>query len=203
MPSEGRRLNPFSRRLILVSAGVLLLGAAAFLFKNALLTAAGSALIEDDGPAHAQAAVVLGGDEDAKRILKAAELAKAGYVPWILVSGPSGFGVHECDLTIPYAEGHGYPASFFRPYPDECKSTRDEADVIGKYLRDHKITRILLVTSNYHTRRAARLFRKQNPGLQVRAIAAPDLWFSPNGWWRNREGRKTFLLEWLKTLSEY
>ena len=33
-------------------------------------------------------------------------------------------------------------------------------------------------------------------------IAAPDQYFSPDGWWNNREGRKTFVIEWMKTVAE-
>jgi hypothetical protein len=34
-------------------------------------------------------------------------------------------------------------------------------------------------------------------------VAAPDLYFTPDGWWKNREGRKTFLLEWMKTVATW
>ena len=32
-------------------------------------------------------------------------------------------------------------------------------------------------------------------------VAAPDEFFTTNGWWRTREGRKIFFLEWTKTLT--
>jgi hypothetical protein len=32
-------------------------------------------------------------------------------------------------------------------------------------------------------------------------IAAPDKYFSASNWWHNREGRKTFLVEWEKTVA--
>jgi hypothetical protein len=35
----------------------------------------------------------------------------------------------------------------------------------------------------------------------MRVVAAPDDYFSADGWWRNREGRKVFLVEWLKTVA--
>ena len=167
------------------------------------MTAAGAALVEDDGTEKMQAAVVLGGDEDCERILKAALLARAGYVPFIIVSGPAAFGVHECDLTISYAERKGFPAAFFQPFPNDFTSTRAEADGIGQLLRSKGLKRVLLVTSNYHTRRAARLFRQENRDLEVRVVPAPDYSFSPESWWQNREGRKTFFLEWTKTVAAW
>lgn len=159
--------------------------------------------MEDDGLRKMQAAVVLGGDDDCSRILKAASLARAGYAPFVLVSGPAAFGVHESDLDIHCAEQHGYPAALFRAFPGDFTSTRGEAGTIGDYLRTQGISHILLVTSNYHTHRAARLFRLANPGLDVRVIPAPDSAFSPENWWGNREGQKTFFLEWTKTITEW
>jgi uncharacterized SAM-binding protein YcdF (DUF218 family) len=171
--------------------------------RKPLLTAAGTALVEDDGPGKEQAAVVLGGDYDCSRILKAASLAKAGWVPFVIVSGPQAFGGHESDLTVKYAELQGYPPALFRPYPHHFTSTAAEVKGIGQYLRANGMTRILLVTSNYHTHRAARTFRQANPGIAVRVVPAPDQSFTPTAWWMNREGRKTFLLEWTKTVAAW
>lgn len=195
----------FSRRLrdwrILLAACLALLVLVFWIFHTAILTAAGSALVENDGPAKEQAAVVLGGDYLCTRILKAAELARAGYVPVVIVSGPQAFGGHESDLTVKCAEEQGFPASYFRPFPNSFTSTASEVRGIGAYLRANGISRIILVTSNYHTHRAARTFREANPGIRVRVIPAPDPSFDPSGWWENREGRKTFLLEWTKTVA--
>jgi uncharacterized SAM-binding protein YcdF (DUF218 family) len=186
---------------VLSLSGLLLLLVISWIFRRPVLTAAGSALVEDDGPAKEQAAVVLGGDYLCTRILKAAALAKAGYVPFVIVSGPQAFGGHESDLTVKYAEEQGYPPSVFRPYPNHFTSTAAEVRGLGDYLRANGIRRIILVTSNYHTHRAARTFREANPGIAVRVIPAPDPSFTPSGWWKDREGRKTFLLEWTKTVA--
>lgn len=187
-------------RIISVASLALLLFLS-WIFRAQLLTAAGSALVENDGPAKAQAAVVLGGDTAGTRILTAAGLVRKGYVPFVIVSGPGGFGGHESDLTVRYAETQGFPASFFHPYPNEFTSTGEEVKGIGAYLRANGISRILLVTSNFHTHRAGRTFREANPGISVRMIPAPDPFFTPSTWWKKREGRKTFLLEWTKTVA--
>jgi uncharacterized SAM-binding protein YcdF (DUF218 family) len=95
----------------------------------------------------------------------------------------------------------GYPAALFRALPNDSDSTTTESKLLGDYLRAHQIRSILLVTSNYHTRRAARLFRRRNPGLTVYAEPAPDQFFTPETWWRTRSGQRTFLLEWTKTVA--
>lgn len=182
---------------------LLAIAAAVWFGRHPLLAAAGRALVENDGPQKAQAIVVLGGDDYGCRIIKAAQLATEGYAPFVIVSGPRMLLGHESDMTIQYAEQKGHPASLFHPLPNDTHSTRSETLFIGKYLREHGIRKILLVTSNYHTRRAAHLMRSQNPGLQVAVIPAPDPYFTPDGWWKTREGQKTFLIEWLKTAATW
>ena len=181
----------------------ILLLATLWLFREPLLTAAGDALIESDTPQKAQAIVVLGGDDHGCRIIRAAQLASAGYASFVIVSGPRWVVGHESDMTIQYARQKGYPASLFRPFPNESDSTRSETVLLGKYLKANGIYRIILVTSNYHTRRAALLMRRQNPWLQVGVVPAPDPFFTPDGWWKSRNGEKTFLLEWLKTIATW
>jgi uncharacterized SAM-binding protein YcdF (DUF218 family) len=166
------------------------------------MTALGKLLIHDDGPAHAEMAVVLAGDFYGNRILRAAELVKQGYVPKVLVSGPHVFyGIYECDAAIPFAVAHGYPQAWFLRAPHEALSTRAEADVILQDLRSLGVHRFLLVTSDFHTGRASRIFRAAGPGFDMRTVAAPDKYFTPTGWWRNREGQKTFFMEWSKTFA--
>jgi len=157
--------------------------------------------VENDKPEKADAAVVLGGDEFGTRILKAAQLATAGYAPYVLVSGPHKLLGHESDYMIEYARRQGYPTSLFRPLPHELNSTRAESEMIDHYLRSHNVKKVLLVTSNYHTARAARLMRKFSPQLKVIVVAASDPAFTPDGWWKTREGQKMFAYEWLKTIA--
>ncbi|MBV9613660.1 MAG: YdcF family protein, partial [Acidobacteriaceae bacterium] len=140
-----------------------------WIFRTPLLTWTGELLVEDDGAQKAQAIVVLGGDDSGMRILTAAQLAQAGYAPYVIVDGPKSLLGKESDATIQYAVGKGYAQSLFRPLPlpDAVRSTRAEADCVGRSLKERRIDKILLVTSNYHTRRAAQLFRRSNPKLQI------------------------------------
>ena len=183
----------------------MFLAVAVWLLSSPLLTFAGGILVEDDGPRKADLAVVLGGDEFGARITKGAELAKAGYVPYVLVSGPEGLLGPESDATIEFARRKGFPVSMFRaaPLPGQANSTESEAVYLGKYLKQKGVHSILLVTSNFHTRRAARLWRQENPWLDVSVEAAPDRFFTPSTWWKSRPGKKTFLYEWMKTISTW
>lgn len=189
------------------------LGCLGVLFAGALALAAASTLwlplagtwLEKAGPPHkADIALVLAGDHLGQRILTGAELTRAGYVPRVLVSGPSGmFGFHESDLAIAYAVKHGWPESLFVPAPNETRSTRDESATLVPLMRRMGVRSFVLVTSDYHTRRAGNLFRAAAPDLAMYVVAAPDAEFQLNRWWQTREGRKTVLTEWLKTIATW
>jgi uncharacterized SAM-binding protein YcdF (DUF218 family) len=180
------------------------LAIAACLSFNLWLPWFGHALIRNDGPVKAEIAVVLGGDEYGLRITKAAELVRDGYVPVVLVSGPALFDIYECDVAIAFAVRKGYPASWFIPFPNTTRSTREEASSILSELARRGIHSFLLVTSDYHTARAGRIYRAalaKGSGPEMHVVAAPDANFREDGWWRNREGQKTVFFEWSKTVA--
>ena len=176
----------------------------AVVFRSALLSAAGHYLVKAQSPQKAGIVIVLAGDFAGLRIRASGDLVKQGYAPRALVSGPSGFyGRYECDLAIPYAVAAGYPETYFEHFENEARSTADEARALAPKLRALGVKRALLVTSDYHTRRAGGAFRRIAPDLEWIVIAAPDDNFTPGGWWHSREGRKTFLGEWMKTVGDW
>lgn len=172
---------------------------------TAWLSALGHALIREDGPAKADIAVVLAGDKYGNRIQKGAELVRQGYVPAVLVSGPGLYNTYESDMAIAFAVHRGDPAQWFIPVPHHAESTAEEAWAVLHALENRNVHTFLLVTSDYHTARAGRIFRNairsSNAALEMRVVAAPDHWFRADSWWRNREGRKIFLSEWMKTVA--
>jgi uncharacterized SAM-binding protein YcdF (DUF218 family) len=169
------------------------------------LPAVGAALIRDEGPAKADMAVVLAGDWWGKRILFAADLVRQGYAPAVLVSGPPFYGVHESDLAIQLAVSKGYPAEWFVNLPNDALSTREESRVVLDELKRRGARSFLLVTSSYHTARAARIYRAAmqaaGGGPDMRVVAAPDQFFQANGWWKTRESSKIVFFEWSKTIA--
>jgi uncharacterized SAM-binding protein YcdF (DUF218 family) len=189
------------RTWLLALAGVL---AFCILFHAPILGAFGAFLVKAGPPQKADIALVLAGDSFGLRILKAAELVRDGYAPKVLVSGPAGlYGYYECDLAIPFAVNHGYPESYFLHFRHSARSTQQEAAESVPELRRLGAKSVLLVTSDFHTRRAGKIFRLAGPDLTWYVVAAPDHDFSASGWWRSREGRKVFMFEWMKTVSEW
>jgi uncharacterized SAM-binding protein YcdF (DUF218 family) len=111
----------------------------------------------------------------------------------------------ESDLAIPFAVRHGFPEQYFIAFPNHSLSTRDEAADVLAELRRRNVKSFLLVTSDYHTARARRLYlaaeRQMGGGPQIRTVAAPDEYFHANSWWRSRQGQKVAFMEWSKTLA--
>lgn len=183
---------------IAILLGVMLLTAPLW------LRAIGEFLVHSEAPVASDIIVVLGGDFYGLRILKSGELVKRGFAPIALISGPAGiYDYHECDLAIPFAVKRGYPAAYFVPLPHNALSTRTEAQIILPELRRRGVRRFLLVTSNYHSRRAGRIFRRLARDFEMRVVPAPDQFFTPESWWRNREAEKTVFFEWAKTVGDF
>ena len=81
-------------------------------------------------------------------------------------------------------------------FSHRANNTLEEAQDLRVLISERQWRKVLLVTSNYHTRRARYIFRKTLPGevsLEVAGAASPD--FEPGSWWQSRQGRKTFFLE--------
>ena len=189
------------KRFALALAVVVVL---ALIFHSAILAALGSYLVKAGPPQKADLIVVLAGDSTGHRIVKSAELVRDGFAPKILVSGPAGmYDFAECDLEIPFAVKRGFPESYFLHFENRAHSTQDEAQAIVPELHRLGAKTILLVTSDFHTRRATKIFRRAAPDLTFYPVAAPDPYFTPDAWWQNREGRKTFVIEWMKTVAEW
>ncbi len=198
-----RRRFPLLLKFFLILAAAALL---AFFTRALWLPIPAYALIHSEAPAKADIAVVLAGDGVGLRIEKAAQLVKQGYVPQALVSGPPGmYGLNESDLAVQFITREGYPAQWFISFPDPSHSTKEESQYILRELRRRGIGSFLLVTTDYHSGRAHRIFLATEKELgyapSFRTVAAPDKFFHADSWWRDREAQKTLFFEWWKTIA--
>ena len=199
------------RRFFFRLAGALSVSLlASYLASPWILPVLGSALVDNQAPQKADAILVLAGDSVGNRILKGAALVQQGYAPIVYVSGPSSFyGFTEDQLAIGFAVKHGQPVQWFAGLPNQAQSTLDEARMLLPILRSKGVKRLLLVTSNFHTARAARIFRRTalsaQPGapMEIVIVAAGDASFTPQVWWNSRQGQKTFFFEASKTFADY
>ncbi|MGB9606104.1 MAG: YdcF family protein [Bryobacteraceae bacterium] len=189
------RLPRFLRWLI-----PLLLAAGVLWTHPIWLGLASRCLVHADQPFRADLAVVLAGGWQGNRILKAAELVRQGWAPRVLVSGTFLYDRAESDLAIDFAVKRGFPRHWFQGLPHRARSTQEEAAIVTAELKRLGARRVLVVTSDYHTRRALACFRQSAPDLEFRVVPAADEDF-PAAWWTSRQGRKTVLLEWMKTIA--
>jgi uncharacterized SAM-binding protein YcdF (DUF218 family) len=193
-------LRRFASGLALAILTILLLLALNY---RTVLHSIGEFLVDEQAPVKSDVALVLAGDSRGRRILRAGELVRQGMAPVALISGPMEvYGVNEATLAIQFAQSRGFPPEYFHALPIRALSTLDEARAIGPELRRRSVRSVLLVTSNFHTRRAAEIFRRV-VGNDIRfiTIAAGDEYFGPDSWWHNREGQKTVFYELSKTLA--
>ena len=107
------------------------------------------------------------------------------------------FGFPEVQLAEKYAQDVSHGASI-QICPTEGLSTRDESRDAEKCLGREEGTRILIVTSDYHTRRALSIFRREARGKSYSVAAAYDPAQFGVRWWKHRQWAKTCLEEWLR-----
>lgn len=187
------------RRLCLILLGVLALVA---VFHSPILIAYGDLLVNADPPARADAILVLAGDFSGDRIRYAGSLLRQGLAPYALISGPMPiYGVNEADLAISLMRRDG-STERLEPLYIKASSTLEESKRIREELVRRHIHSVMIVTSDYHTARAGRIFRRVlGSAMQVRVVATSSEHFPRKSWWRERESLKTVFYESLKTIS--
>ncbi|MBB5235186.1 YdcF family protein [Deinococcus budaensis] len=180
-----------TRRVLAAGSGL-----AAALLAAALLTPALraplAALTLAQPPARADAIVVLGAGvqcgtrtldtHSLARLVRGLELWRAGYAPTLTVSEQSGLlGPPDCVKLSEVQRAH-IRALYPQGGPEvltlrRVTTTRDEAARVRDLARTRGWTRVLLVTSPSHSRRAARLLAVTAPGLTVLSVPAGETRF--------------------------
>ena len=154
--------------------------------------------VVDEPAAHVDAIVVLGDDNFyADRATHAAELFRQGVAPEVVASGrrlrPNA-GISELmehDLIE-----RGVPKDKIVRFTHDADSTREEAEGVEKLAAEYHWKSLVIVTSNYHTRRTRYIFRREFPaGIAVSVASARDGDFDPERWWEKRKSIKLFARE--------
>lgn len=169
-----------------------------YLVRVPLLRVAGNFWITPEPPAACDVIVILSDDDfTADRASRAAELYHAGWAPKIVASGrwlrpyASIAELMQRDL-----EARGVPDQAIIRYPHDASDTLRELTDIRGFVQQHGWKRVMIVTSNYHTRRTRYLCEHIFPAdIKVLVESAPDVNYDPDSWWRTRAGLKLFLHE--------
>ena len=200
-------MSPFARRnserggalvSLIVLLVVVVLCAVLYWARHPILRFAGESWVIDAPVAHADALLLLGDDNFyADRATRAAELIRHGVAPVVVASGrrlrPSAGVVElqEHDLIE-----RGVPKDKIIRFPHDADSTLDEAVALARLCAERRFRSVIVVTSNYHARRARYIFDKIfPPTIAVSVAGAPDGDFDPEHWWERRKSQGLFVHE--------
>ena len=177
-----------SKRIVVL---VVLAVLAVFGFRHA-----GSFLVVN-APERADLIVVLGGGNNDLRYWNGVRLMNEGWAPRLLLdvfAKGETFGHSDIELARDFI--HRTTPGQSSVCPVIINSTYGEAQHIADCLRGTGVKSILVVTSNYHTRRAFAILKKRLPQYHISIYAASDPYYFGEHWWQTREWAKTTLSEW-------
>jgi len=169
-----------------------------YLARRPILRFTAESWIIEDALDKSDALIVLGDDNFyADRATRGAQLFREEKAPLIVASGrrlrPSA-GIAELmehDLVE-----RGVPRDKIMRFAHDADSTLEEAQALARLARERKWHSVIVVTSNFHTRRARYIFRRVFPqGLEIRVAGARDGDFDPELWWEKRKSIKLLTRE--------
>ena len=177
---------------------LVLLCAVVYVARHPIMRFTAESWIVNEPAAHADAILVLGDDNFyGDRATEAAQLFRQGVAPLVVASGRRlrpGAGMSELiehDLIE-----RGVPKENVLRFPHDADNTREEAVALRRLAKEKGWKSVVVVTSNYHTRRVRYIFQKVFPsGVEVSVASARDGDFDPEHWWERRKSVKEFLGE--------
>jgi len=168
----------------------------------ALRNATGHFLVIDQ-PVKADVIIVLAGDRNDRRFSRGLELLRNGFAPRMLVDANSDmifFGRTPAALEDQLIRGLTLRPDQVGVCPTQGDSTDEETRYVAQCLHPDPISSVLIVTSDFHTRRALSIFKSRLPNYRWSVAACrDDSVFQPD-WWRRREWAKTAFMEWTKLI---
>ena len=197
---------PLSRRAGVGAVTVIFLlaalAAALWAVHPVLLEAAGAFLIVEDPPRPADAIIVLGGDWKG-RIEKGIELYRQGLAPRLVVTGGRLVAPEttEADYLAAVALRAGVPRDAIIAERHSHSTWQDALRTL-ELARQQGFRRVLLVTSDWHSRRARWVFRRvYGPaGIEVLSVPSPEWRFDTLRWWQYPDGGETVIIEYVRLL---
>jgi uncharacterized SAM-binding protein YcdF (DUF218 family) len=188
-----QRRDPSQAGGILVSLitllAVVLVLAVLFFARHPIFRVIGEAWVVEDPLERSDAILVLSDDNFyADRATRASQIYRQGLARIVVASGrrlrPYA-GVAELiehDLVE-----RGVPKDKILRVAHDADNTREEAIELARIAKQKKWRSVIVVTSNFHTRRARYIFSHVFPeDVRIRISGAPDGDFDPERWWEKR-----------------
>ena len=196
-------------KILVTGAVLILLATSAYAFRAPILTGVANYLIVKDELHPADIIFVLNGDNDT-RPFYATDLYQQGLAPLVVIARSEngntvslGLVPNVTDIAIGVMEKKGIPAGKIvqlTSIEGGVTSTFDEAISLRQYIETHPVSRVILVTSAFHTRRARWVFERELKGhsVTIEMAAVPYQTFDATNWWKNEDGLITLNNEYIK-----
>lgn len=191
--SKWQREDPSQRGGILFSLISLLVAilvlAVLYVARHPIFRLVGEGWVVEDTLERSDAILVLSDDNFyADRATRASQIYRQGVGAIVVASGrrlrPYA-GITELiehDLIE-----RGVPKDKILRVAHDADSTREEAKTLAQLAKQKRWRSVIVVTSNFHTRRARYIFSHVFPAeIKIRIAGARDGDFDPEGWWEKR-----------------
>lgn len=172
------------------------------------LRAIGNSVIVSNKLRKSDAILVLSGDNpNGDRVRDGVKLLKAKWANIIVLSGNNiAWQTNLADVMEKQALYLGVSKKDIIKVRHKADSTLEESQAIVKILKKRGISKVILVTSNFHSRRAARIIsRGFNGKVEFIVYAVKDKYYypDPSNWWKSRIQVKTLFFELVKTIWSF
>ncbi|AIQ37487.1 hypothetical protein R50345_24365 [Paenibacillus sp. FSL R5-0345] len=162
------------------------------------LFSAGSFLVLSESPKQADVIIVLSGGQG--RVEQAAELYKAGYAPYIILSNAKESTSSSGDM-LRTALNLGIPQGVIYT-ENEAESTYQNAEFTLPKMKEYDFQSAIVVSSEFHMRRVkflfGRVYKKSDIELTYVSSASG---YNAKRWWSDRKSRETTFNEYVKMIG--
>jgi uncharacterized SAM-binding protein YcdF (DUF218 family) len=204
-------LHPVRRILVRTAAAAVLILAVSGI---GFLPFAGRYLVYQDPLEKADAVIVLAGTR-VERWLEGVELYRGGWAPQIVISPGRiedaerelrSMGIRfpsDAELARDAMLQMKVPVTAVETIPESLDNTAQEAAAVHQLASERRWTRLIVVTSKYHTRRARFAFVREFKGTDVRILMRASRYdtSTPERWWRHRADSRYVMSELQKLIA--
>ena len=191
--------------VIILFSGVIAVSISQY---RSILTAYAKFFTVNNATPGADVIVVLSGGKDT-RIPHALKLFEEGYAPEILLTDEKKrnirfshlFPTNEMIAQVMIEELEmSVPVSTIQSQKGGATSTFDEAYDLLKLSENKRYRHLILVTDEFHTRRAYHAFQTvfEDTEIKIEMSAASNEIFNVNNWWTSDQGISAYVLESIK-----
>ncbi|MEK4346221.1 YdcF family protein [Paenibacillus sp. FSL P4-0184] len=162
------------------------------------LFSAGSFLVLSESPKQADVIIVLSGGQG--RVEQAAELYKAGYAPYIILSNAKESTSKSGDM-VQTALKLGIPKDLIFT-ENAAESTYQNAEFTLPIMQEHDFKSAIVVSSDFHMRRVKFLFDRvyKKSKIELTYVGSPSV-YNAERWWSDRKSRETTFNEYVKIIG--